>query len=75
MVQWRFNDDPLPDNDIMSNGGAAYQINKFESSKEGDYSCVVSTAYWSVSSVTMHVGTAGVYCILFCRQFSMSCCQ
>ena len=58
-VQWRVNGSLLR-NDTLTNGVVIYQLPNFQLSNEGDYSCVVTTKYWSVSSDTVNVKIAGV---------------
>ena len=55
-VLWKFNGSHV-DND----GSVTYTIDSFQSSNEGYYSCVVTTKYWSISSVDLYVKTAGMH--------------
>ena len=64
-VQWRVNGSLLR-NDTLTNGVVIHQILNFQLSNEGDYSCVVTTKYWSVSSDNVNVKIAGVSVCVCC---------
>ena len=78
MVQWRLNGVTLR-TDTLNNGVVTYQINSFQSSNEGDYSCVVTTKYWNVSSDAVNVKMAGVCvcvsCVFTCVGVCMCMCM
>jgi len=60
-VQWRFRDGRIDGGtNPLINGVTTYTINDFQPSHDGDYSCVVTTEYWSVSSANMYVRIAGM---------------
>ena len=69
-VQWRVNGSLL----MNTNGVVIYQIPNFQLSNEGDYSCVVTTKYWSVSSDTVNVKIAGV-CLCLCLCVCVCLCM
>ena len=75
-VLWKFNDNHINTNDarIDTNGdGTTLTINSFRSSDEGYYSCVVTTKYWNVSSVHLHVKAAGVYVHYYYYAYASPC--
>ena len=58
-VLWRFN------GDSMGEGNMTMTINSFRLFNEGCYSCVVSTEYWSISSIDLCMKLAGMFlCIM-----------